>query len=49
MLSSSSFKANADLGLLAAFTIFFALLTDILTLPALLMKIRGREDTEPEL
>lgn len=37
VLSTSSFQANADLGLLAALTIFFALLTDILALPALLM------------
>jgi predicted RND superfamily exporter protein len=37
VLSTSSFQANADLGLLAMLTIFFALLTDVLALPALLM------------
>lgn len=37
VLSFSSFQANADLGLLTAVAIFIALLTDIFTLPALLV------------
>ena len=37
VLAFSSFQANADLGLLTVLTISFALLTDILTLPALLL------------
>lgn len=42
VLSFSAFQANADLGLLTAITIFFALLADILMLPALLVAFAGR-------
>jgi predicted RND superfamily exporter protein len=41
VLAFSSFQANANLGLLTALTIFFALLTDILMLPALLITSGG--------
>jgi predicted RND superfamily exporter protein len=37
VLSSSSFKLNADLGLLSAMTIGFALIADFLLLPGLLL------------
>lgn len=41
ILAQSSFKQNADMGLLAAVTIGFALLADFFLLPPLLMKIDG--------
>jgi predicted RND superfamily exporter protein len=39
VLSQSPFKLNADMGLLTAITIGFALLADFLFLPPLLMKV----------
>ena len=39
VLAQSSFKVNADMGLLTALTILIALLVDFLFLPPLLMKL----------
>ena len=39
VLAQSAFKLNADMGLLTAITIGFALLADFLFLPPLLMKV----------
>ena len=39
VLAQSSFKVNADMGLLTAITIFIALVVDFLFLPPLLMAI----------
>lgn len=46
VLAQSSFKLNADMGLLTAITIFIALVVDFLFLPALLMKLD--KDSQPE-
>ncbi len=46
VLAQSSFKLNADMGLLTAITIFVALVVDFLFLPALLMKLD--KDKQPE-
>ncbi|MAY43168.1 MULTISPECIES: MMPL family transporter [unclassified Neptuniibacter] len=46
VLAQSSFKLNADMGLLTAVTIFIALVVDFLFLPALLMKLD--KDSQPE-
>jgi predicted RND superfamily exporter protein len=45
VLSQSTFKQNADMGLLAALTITFALLADFFLLPQLLMLIDRKEST----
>jgi hypothetical protein len=47
VLSFSSFQASANLGLLTALTIFFALLADLLMLPALLIISGGRTAERP--
>jgi predicted RND superfamily exporter protein len=39
VLTQSAFKLNADMGLLTAITIGFALAADFLFLPPLLMKV----------
>lgn len=44
VLAQSSFKLNADMGLLTAITILIALIVDFLFLPALLMKL----DKDPQ-
>ncbi|MCV6638852.1 efflux RND transporter permease subunit [Candidatus Albibeggiatoa sp. nov. NOAA] len=46
ILSLSSFSLNADMGLLTAIVIAFALLADFLLLPPLLMKLEGQSDEE---
>lgn len=46
VLAQSSFKINADMGLLTAITIFIALIVDFLFLPALLMKLDKDNQTE---
>jgi predicted RND superfamily exporter protein len=43
VLAQSTFKQNADMGLLAAITILFALIADFFLLPPLLMWLDGRE------
>ncbi len=51
ILASSGFKINADIGLMTAITITFALLADFLLLPALLLVLdrdKGMHKTEPE-
>lgn len=48
VLALSSFKMNADMGLMTAMTIFIALVVDFLFLPALLMKIDGNKDRSNE-
>jgi predicted RND superfamily exporter protein len=42
ILSLSSFKMNADMGLMTAMTIALALVVDFLFLPALLMKVEEK-------
>ncbi len=42
VLSLSEFKVNADMGLLSAFTIALALVTDFVFLPAILMRFDSR-------
>lgn len=41
VLSLSAFQLNADMGLMTAITIVFALLADFLLLPPILMKMKG--------
>jgi len=48
ILGLSSFKGNADMGLLSALIIFFAILADFLLLPPLLMKIDGNQKGESQ-
>ncbi|WP_293265739.1 MMPL family transporter [Neptunomonas sp.] len=43
VLAQSSFKINADMGLLTAITIIIALIVDFLFLPPLLMKLDNKE------
>ncbi|MGB0465928.1 MAG: efflux RND transporter permease subunit [Pontibacterium sp.] len=45
VLAQSSFKLNADMGLLTALTILIALIVDFLFLPALLMKLDNGDKT----
>ena len=47
ILAQSTFKQNADLGLLAAVTIFFALVADFFLLPPLLLRL-DRRGKDPE-
>ena len=42
VLLTSSFKINADMGLLTSLAIVFALILDFLFLPALLLKVEGK-------
>jgi len=44
VLATSSFKINADMGLLTAMTILIALIVDFLFLPCLLMLMKSRKD-----
>jgi predicted RND superfamily exporter protein len=46
ILAQSSFKQNADIGLLTAITIFTALVIDFFFLPAVVMKIEGGKEQE---
>ncbi len=47
VLAQSSFKVNADMGLLTAITILIALIVDFLFLPPLLMKLDNRLAAKP--
>jgi len=44
VMATSSFKVNADMGLLTAVTILIALIVDFIALPPLLMLLRSRRD-----
>lgn len=46
VLAQSSFKANADMGLLTAITIVIALILDFLLLPALLLLLDRNKDSQ---
>ncbi len=46
VLTTSAFKVNADMGLLTALSIVFALILDFLFLPALLMVMGRQQDTD---
>ena len=46
VLAQSSFKVNAEMGLLTAVTIVIALIMDFLLLPALLLKLEGNKQPE---
>jgi len=48
VMATSSFKVNAEMGLLTAVTIFFALVIDFLFLPPLLMLLKSRKDKDVE-
>lgn len=48
VMATSSFKVNADMGLLTAITILIALIIDFLFLPPLLMLLKSRKDKEAE-
>lgn len=48
VLAQSSFKLNADMGLLTAITIVIALIIDFLFLPPLLMKLDGDKNPTPQ-
>lgn len=43
VLAFSSFKVNAEMGVLTAITIFLAMMADFLFLPPLLLKLEGRD------
>jgi len=48
VMATSSFKVNADMGLLTAVTILVALIVDFLFLPPLLMLLKSRKDKEQQ-
>ena len=48
VMATSSFKVNAEMGLLTAITILIALIIDFLFLPPLLMTLKSRKDKEAE-
>jgi len=48
VMATSSFKVNAEMGLLTAVTIFFALVIDFLFLPPLLMLLKSRKEKDLE-
>ncbi|MCW9017451.1 MAG: MMPL family transporter, partial [Kangiellaceae bacterium] len=48
VMATSSFKVNADMGLLTAITILIALIIDFLFLPPLLMLLKSKKDKEEE-
>ena len=48
VMATSSFKINADMGLLTAITILIALIIDFLFLPPLLMLLKSKKDKEAE-
>jgi len=49
VMASSSFKVNADMGLLTAITILIALIVDFLFLPPLLMLLKSKKDKVDDL
>lgn len=49
VLAQSTFKQNADMGLLAAITIVFALIADFFLLPQLLMLVDRKPSTGPRI
>jgi len=48
VMATSSFKVNAEMGLLTAVTIFIALIIDFLFLPPLLMVLKSKKDKEAQ-
>ncbi len=48
VMATSSFKVNADMGLLTAVTILVALIVDFFFLPPLLMLLKSRKDKEQQ-
>lgn len=48
VLAQSSFKLNADMGLLTALTILIALIVDFLLLPAVLIKLDSKKNEKTE-
>ena len=48
VLAFSSFKMNADMGLMTAMTLAIALIVDFLFLPALLLKVDGNKEHAQE-
>ncbi len=48
VMATSSFKVNAEMGLLTAVTVFFALVIDFLFLPPLLMLLKSRKEKDLE-
>jgi len=48
VMATSSFKVNADMGLLTAITILIALIVDFLFLPPLLMLLKSKKDVVSE-
>ncbi len=48
VMATSSFKVNADMGLLTAVTILIALIVDFFFLPPLLMLLKSRKDKQQE-
>jgi predicted RND superfamily exporter protein len=48
VMATSSFKVNADMGLLTAITILIALIVDFLFLPPLLMLLKSKKDKTEE-
>ena len=48
VMATSSFKVNADMGLLTAVTILIALIVDFLFLPPLLMLLRSKKDVRQQ-
>lgn len=48
VMATSSFKVNADMGLLTAITILIALIVDFLFLPPLLMLLKSKKDKVEE-
>ncbi len=48
VMATSSFKVNADMGLLTAVTILIALIVDFFFLPPLLMMLKSRKDKQKE-
>lgn len=48
VMGTSSFKVNADMGLLTAVTILIALIVDFLFLPPLLMLLKSKKDKQLE-
>lgn len=48
VLALSTFKMNADMGIMTAMTIAIALIVDFLFLPTLLMKVEGESEASKE-
>ncbi|MGX5173120.1 efflux RND transporter permease subunit [Aliikangiella sp. IMCC44653] len=49
VMATSSFKVNADMGLLTAITILIALIIDFLFLPPLLMLLKSKKDRKADI